>query len=243
MHFRFNRLAWMVCVAWSLVAVIFQQPGFAQYGTEAQYDDDPYDIDNDGMRDTGPYETPPYSPPTQTYRTYPSYRNDIEYTYNDYMQCGYIFTEQKNYPLALNCFTAALSLRPDDSYALRAIDNVNRYIEAQQSQALEQQRQADEKERENSVRNLEWWISGINSVEQLQGMIHCIQSATNSQSQKNCTEGTWSFSADGRPEEAERNQRRLQILQARMDTVKQNSICSTLLRFVLSVAQECRTNH
>lgn len=47
--------------------------------------------------------------------------------YDRYMRAGYAAVEQKNYEAALLHFQRALDERPNDSYAQRAIQNVERY--------------------------------------------------------------------------------------------------------------------
>ncbi len=48
-------------------------------------------------------------------------------SYDRYMRIGYAATTKRNYKEALTNFRKALKLRPNDKYALRAIDNVSRY--------------------------------------------------------------------------------------------------------------------
>ena len=48
-------------------------------------------------------------------------------TYNSYMKKGYIATAKRQYYNALVSFRNALKLRPNDKYALRAIENVSLY--------------------------------------------------------------------------------------------------------------------
>ncbi|MDJ1175806.1 tetratricopeptide repeat protein [Roseofilum capinflatum] len=51
-----------------------------------------------------------------------------QHSYTDFMNAGYQAFEDKNYAIALQHFQSALQYRPGDSYALKAIDNVQRKI-------------------------------------------------------------------------------------------------------------------
>jgi tetratricopeptide (TPR) repeat protein len=48
--------------------------------------------------------------------------------YDQYMNAGYQATNRQDYQTALNNFEAALKLRPEDTYALKAIRNLKSYI-------------------------------------------------------------------------------------------------------------------
>ena len=50
--------------------------------------------------------------------------------YDRYMKIGYAATTKRKYKEALTNFRKALKVRPNDKYALRAIDNVSRYAAA-----------------------------------------------------------------------------------------------------------------
>ncbi|HEY9674222.1 MAG TPA: tetratricopeptide repeat protein [Waterburya sp.] len=49
--------------------------------------------------------------------------------FTQYMNAGYAATQQRNYPNALACFQRALQLRPSNSYATQAIQNVQGYMQ------------------------------------------------------------------------------------------------------------------
>ncbi|MEM1367968.1 MAG: HEAT repeat domain-containing protein [Cyanobacteria bacterium P01_H01_bin.15] len=56
-------------------------------------------------------------------------------TYDQYMAAGYVATSSRDYALALENFRAALEVRPDDVYALKAIANVEQYRNIQGADA------------------------------------------------------------------------------------------------------------
>lgn len=57
-------------------------------------------------------------------------------TYDQHMSNGYVATAKRKYKSALINFRQALSLRPNDRYALQAIDNVSRYVNALRSDRI-----------------------------------------------------------------------------------------------------------
>lgn len=94
MHFRFNRAIWIVFVVSNLAVATFQQPGLAQYGDAyGGYNNDPYDIDHDGMRDMNPYPGGSY-PTSPTYPVYPTYPNN---TQTGWVVCNASTNEQTVY--------------------------------------------------------------------------------------------------------------------------------------------------
>lgn len=58
-------------------------------------------------------------------------------SYDSAMQAGYTAVQNRDYPAALENFRQALALRPQDPYALKAIQNVEGYLERQRAQAVD----------------------------------------------------------------------------------------------------------
>lgn len=57
--------------------------------------------------------------------------------YDSAMRAGYAAVQNRAYKAALENFRKALELRPQDPYALKAIQNVKGYIERQKAQAVD----------------------------------------------------------------------------------------------------------
>ena len=77
--------------------------------------------------------------------------------YTQAMLIGYAATEQADYQTALINFQRALAERPGDVYALRAISNVESYIEAERREQVRLQRLAELRGRvETSVTAKDW---------------------------------------------------------------------------------------
>lgn len=58
-------------------------------------------------------------------------------SYDSAMKAGYIAVQNRDYPAALENFRKALALRPQDPYALKAIENVEGYLERQKLEAVD----------------------------------------------------------------------------------------------------------
>ncbi|HAG83418.1 MAG TPA: hypothetical protein DCL61_20295, partial [Cyanobacteria bacterium UBA12227] len=59
--------------------------------------------------------------------------NPRQDAFTQYMNVGYAATDQRDYQTALINFRRALNERPGNPYAVRAIQNVESYIQRQQS--------------------------------------------------------------------------------------------------------------
>ena len=57
-------------------------------------------------------------------------------TYNKYMSIGYAATNRRDYKTALINFRRALQLRPNNKYAVQAINNVSSYAKALRSSKI-----------------------------------------------------------------------------------------------------------
>lgn len=64
-------------------------------------------------------------------------QQSIPSSYDSAMKAGYTAVQNRDYPAALQNFRRALGLRPQDPYALRAIQNVEAYLERQKLQAVD----------------------------------------------------------------------------------------------------------
>jgi tetratricopeptide (TPR) repeat protein len=74
----------------------------------------------------GAMALPSFAQSQQTSPPLPTEIQDL--SYDDYMRLGYDATQREEYRTALNFFEQALELRPNDYYAIEAIENVSTYL-------------------------------------------------------------------------------------------------------------------
>lgn len=73
----------------------------------------------------------------QTPLSHQPVQSSTQSDYDSAMKAGYTAVQNRNYKIALENFRKALELRPQDTFALKAIQNVKGYIERQQAQAVD----------------------------------------------------------------------------------------------------------
>ena len=87
--------------------------------------------------------------------------------YTQAMLVGYAAEEQGDYQTALINFRRALAERPGDSYALRAIANVESYIAAERRELARQQRLATLRQRIDTAVTVQDWACAAATVDEM----------------------------------------------------------------------------
>ena len=87
--------------------------------------------------------------------------------YTQAMLVGYAATEQADYQTALINFRRALDERPGDVYALRAISNVESYIEAERRDQLRLQRLAELRGQVDAAVTARDWACAAATVDEM----------------------------------------------------------------------------
>jgi len=87
--------------------------------------------------------------------------------YTQAMLIGYAAEEQGDYQTALINFRRALSERPGDSYALRAIANVESYLAAERRELARQQRLATLRQRVDTAVTAQDWACAAATVDEM----------------------------------------------------------------------------